>query len=126
MSKWTEQGFEETIDKVKSVILHISVLAMLISGIAQILSTELLKSRDIFRLEEIYRILPLLGALLLGAVVLAVLISFFVFLLKRKTAKTSTLRQDVAKAFIRALENSSFNPHQLEDANERHSPKTAQ
>jgi hypothetical protein len=126
MGKSTKKSFEETIDTVKYVIVHISFLVLLISGVAQLLSTQLLKFRDIFRLQEIYRILPMLGVLLIGAVVLAVLISFFVFLLKRQTAKTTTLRQDVAKAFIRALEKSSFNPHHLEDANERHSPTTAQ
>lgn len=125
----SKRAFVDTLLSVKQGIFQLSVLVLLISGVASVLmdSHLLLDSQDIFSRQEIYnRVLSVLGALLIGAVVLAALISFFVFLLKKRTAKTSSLRQSVAKAFIRGLENSSFNPHRLEDANERHSFKPAE
>lgn len=121
-----KRSFVEKLESFERGIVQLSVLVLFISGAAKLLSEELSHFRDIFDPQEIYRALPVLAGSLMGAAGLTVLISFFVFILKKRTAKTSTLRQDVAKAFIRALEKSSFNPHHLGVANERNSPKTAE
>ena len=113
-------------DRAERVGLRLFSVSLLVVGLAKILLSELTGLKDIFNFQEIRQLLPTIG-IWLGAVALILsLVSFFVFLFNRKAANTSGLKREVAGAFIKALENSSFNPRRLENKNEQSSPRTTQ
>ncbi|MGH9932300.1 MAG: hypothetical protein ACREA9_24120 [Pyrinomonadaceae bacterium] len=61
--------------------------------------------------------------LALGTLTTFSLISAFVFILKDRTEDISRLKQEVTRAFLKSLDESSFNPRRLEEKNEQSSPQ---
>lgn len=57
-----------------------------------------------------------------GTAAIFALISFFVFILQDRTEHISQLKEEVTAAFMKALDESSFNPRRLEENNEQSSP----
>jgi Na+/melibiose symporter-like transporter len=51
-----------------------------------------------------------------AVVVVATLITLFVLIIRRRSAQTSRLRKQVAEAFLKALDKSSFNPSHKVDS----------
>jgi len=104
----------------------LSGIALNLTGVAvAAVSVSTLTSLIPLLLKENINLIPrTVLYVLLAALSTGLIISFFVFLLKKRTEQISRLKREVAGAFISALEQSSFNPHRLEGNHERHSAQT--
>jgi uncharacterized BrkB/YihY/UPF0761 family membrane protein len=101
---------ESIFDKLEYFALRSTVLVLTLIAIAQVLIQELSSFKDLLNFEEIRHILPTLGISLLSISSLVILISLFIFLLKRRVTKTTNLKRDVTRAFMLAIDVSSFKP----------------
>ena len=104
-------GKAELFEKVEYYILQIVVFVFLITSLVKLLSEELRPLRTLINSDNLRPLIPYLAKGTGAAGVLFALMSFFVYLLKKKTATSNPLKLTVVNAFVRALEESSFRPH---------------
>jgi hypothetical protein len=113
--------------KFEFAMLRITTIILFIMGLAKLLFAELKNFETPVDFQQIRHVLPTLAIWLSAVSILVGLIYLFVFLLRRQSGKTVDLKQNVATAFMQALDKSSFNPHRFkEDKNEQYSTQTAE
>lgn len=106
------------LNTVRNVLEHSVVLAL---AAAATLVGTLAPALNYFKEETFSQVLRnasrFLPVIALGFAFILVLVTMFVFLLQLNVRKTSSLRYKVAAAFVKALNDSAFNPRRVKKDN---------
>lgn len=97
-------NFREWLSGILASLAIVSFLTSLAAFVTQVSTGDSLKA---IPLAVVYG--------LAAAILISLITTFFVYLIKKRNAHISKIKREVVNAYMAALDQSSFNPHRLED-----------
>jgi hypothetical protein len=106
-------------EKVHYLVFQVTLTVLLITAASKILTSELASLKDVIITENLRVVVAYLAAVIGAGAILFSLMTVFVYLLRKRRTAAYPLKSTVIRAFIGALEQSSFKPPRSPKENEQ-------